>query len=140
MAFSLPTSADVAAPALPHRERYECPIGTCSWVYDAPPMPAVDPGVLAAILGPGVMAVQTVNRYHTTVEGVLEEHFSLHKLAEYVAEITNLRNLNIGLIGQMQQLSEAFKDALKASPDLQREVDPAVQLSVSLGQYPVAGL
>lgn len=113
-------------------QRYTCPISTCSWTYDAPPPPAVDPAALAHIFGPGVITVQAVNHYRTEVETVLDDHFKRHPTAEYIAEINSLQGLSLGLVKQVQELSEALADALRRSPDLRREVDPAAQLTAAV--------
>lgn len=121
-----------AAPA-PKGQRYTCPISTCSWTYDAPPAPAVDPAALAHIFGPGVITAQAVHHYRTEIEAVLDDHFKRHPIAEYIVQINELQGLSLGLIKQVQELSDALSDALRRAPDLRRDVDPAPQLSAAVG-------
>jgi len=123
------------AAATLHGQRYTCPISTCSWTYDPPPPPAVA-ATLAHIFGPGVMTARAVSNYHSQIEAVLADHFGRHSIAEYVTEINSLQGLSLGLIKQVQELSEALADALRRSPDLRREVDPAAQLTAAVRPTP----
>lgn len=121
-----------AAPA-PTGQRYTCPINTCSWTYDAPPAPVDDPNSLAHIFDIGVIAAQELHHYRTKIEAVLDDHFKQHTIAEYIVQINELQGLSLGLIKQVQELGEALSDALRRSPDLRRDVDPAAQLSAAVG-------
>jgi len=116
----------------PRGQRYTCPISTCSWTYDAPRPPVVDTSALAGIFGPGIFAAQALHHYRTQVEAVLDDHFSQHTVAEYIVQINELQGLSLGLVKQVQELSDALADALRRSPDLRREVDPAAQLAVAV--------
>lgn len=132
-------SDNAAALAMAHAaralesQRYTCPISTCSWTYDAPPSPTVDPAALAHIFGPGVITAQAVHTYRSEIEAVLNDHFSQHTIAEYIVQINELQGLSLGLIKQVQEVSDALSDALRRSPDLRRDVDPAAQLSAAVG-------
>lgn len=114
-------------------ERYRCPISTCPWVYDPPSAPALHPGVLAHIFGPGVMAQIAANQYRAKIERALEDHCNTHTIAEYVAEIGNLTGLVIGLTAQVGQLTAIDTYGQKMLADL------AGPMTGILGQYPTAG-
>lgn len=122
--------------AKPQGHHYTCPISTCSWTYEAPPAPDVDTSALASVFGPGIIAAQAVHHHRAKIEAVLDDHFKRHPIAEYIVQINELQGLSLGLIGQVQELGEALADALRRSPDLRREVDPAAQLTAAVRPTP----
>ena len=73
----------------------ECPIAACPWTLAAGP-PGVPAGLLADIFGPGVMAAQAMADHFEKTERNLRDHFSTHRLEEWVGEITRLRDAAAG--------------------------------------------
>lgn len=119
----------------PYTELIHCAISTCDWaLHDQPPtMPA---GLLAGEFGLGVMSQISLSQHYARREQLLREHLETHSLLEFVTEISQLRNLNIGLVEQMQQLTEI----VKISSGLRRDASAVFhQPAPKLGQYPITG-
>lgn len=86
-----------------------CPLPDCAWTHVAlPPGPEEHPGALAEVFGWGVFsATATARRLHDAEE-TLRAHFGSHDLAEWVAEVTRLRDENTRL---RAELGEVVADA-----------------------------
>lgn len=71
-----------------HRQAIiSCPL--CQWRYEIKPLdPRLNADTLASVFGPGIMFQTALNRQTEETEKALREHFSGHKIEEWVRKVT----------------------------------------------------
>lgn len=80
MRTTLPDGADV----------FDCEIAGCEWDYLEPAVD-VDDLALASVFGIGTMARQAMNERMQRIERKLREHYSTHKIEDFLREIARLK-------------------------------------------------
>jgi len=69
----------------------ECPIAACPWTLAAD-APTVRASALADVFGVGMMTLVSAQGHAEKIERELSDHFGTHRLEEWVAEITRLKD------------------------------------------------
>ena len=81
-----------------------CPLAACDWAHIArQPGPEEHPGALADVFGLGVFAATATAQRLRDTEEALRAHLSSHDLAEWVAEVTRLRDENTRLRTELEE-------------------------------------
>lgn len=126
-------------PATPNSERIACIIGTCAWHLDVLPAPAIPPTALADLFGLGAISMYAENERRRCIERELEEHLGTHTVLEFATEIANQQSLNLGLIAQMRELSDAYRD-LPARRDYAGLAAAEARAAVQAPRDPATGI